>query len=91
MDEDLDALGPEELLVEAKRLRQAIRAHRDSELHDLCWYHPEMWDLLPDTKEVRPRVPRREQFLKGCQIYRDSLDKDFSQESQSDVAYKSDR
>jgi hypothetical protein len=91
MDEDLDTLTLEELVVEAKKLRQAIREHRDSELHDLCWYHPEMWDLLPDTKEVRPRVPRREQFLKGCQIYRDSLDKHFSQESQSDVEFKSDR
>jgi hypothetical protein len=47
MDEDLENLTPEQLVAEAKKLRQAIRAHRDSELHDLCWYHPEMWDLLP--------------------------------------------
>lgn len=37
MDEDLEALTHDELVVEAKKLRQAIRAHRDSELHDLCW------------------------------------------------------
>ena len=90
MDDDLEKLTPEALLIEAKKLRQAIRSHRDAELHDLCWYHPEMWDLLPDTKDVRPRVPKREQFLKGCQIYRASLDKEFSRESQADVDFKSD-
>jgi hypothetical protein len=88
MDKDLDALSAKELLVEAKKLRQAIRAHRDSELHDLCWYHPELWNLLPETKEVNPQVPNREQFLKGCQIYRDSLDKDFPPESHSEVDFK---
>ena len=88
MDGDLETLSPKELVAEAKKLRQAIRAHRDSELHDLCWYHPEMWNLLPETKNVRPHVPNREQFLRGCQIYRDSLDKDFAPESQCDVDFK---
>lgn len=89
MDEDLNKLSFQELLFEAKRLRQAIRSHRDSQMHELCWYHPEMWNLLPDTKEVRPMVPNREQFLKGCHIYRASLDRDFDSTSQIDAEYRS--
>jgi hypothetical protein len=87
MDDDLDVMSREELLVVAKRLREAIRDHRDSELHDLCWYHPEMWGLLPDTKEVKPRVPTREQFLAGCQIFRDSLDRDIDSSGHEDIGF----
>ena len=89
MDEDLEKLTHEELLRETKLLRQAIRKHRDSQMHDLCWYHPEMWNLLPDTKEVQPKVPTREQFLNGCRIYRESLDSDFEASAQIDIRYES--
>jgi hypothetical protein len=42
MDEDLDSLGREELIAEVKRLRTAIREHRDSSGHDLRWHHPKL-------------------------------------------------
>jgi hypothetical protein len=88
MDQDLQHMSPEELLAEAKKMREAIRKHRDSQLHELCWYHPEMWNLLPDKKEVRPSVPKRDQFLRGCQIYRDSLDKDIPEADQAEIEYR---
>jgi hypothetical protein len=36
MDEDLDLMTREDLIGEAKRLRQGIRQHRDSSRHKLC-------------------------------------------------------
>ena len=47
MDEDLDNLTREELMANVKELRAAIREHRDASLHDLCWYQPKLWGLLP--------------------------------------------
>ena len=41
MDEDLEAMSPEQLMAEVRKLRRGIRVHRDSTLHELCWHHPE--------------------------------------------------
>jgi hypothetical protein len=79
MDEDLEALGREALIAEVRRLRQGIRSHRDSSGHDLCWYHPELWDLLPERTEASLKVPEWPQFLQGCLRYRQSLDKQLPQ------------
>ena len=43
MDEDLDEMTRENLIDEVKKLRQGIRQHRDSSLHELCWHHPALW------------------------------------------------
>ena len=51
MDEDLAAMSREHLIDKVKRLRAAIRAHRDSTGHDLCWHHPQLWSLLPEKIE----------------------------------------
>ena len=74
MDEDLDALSREQLLEEVKRLRAGIRAHRDSSGHDLCWHHPDLWSLVPESLDPRIEVPAWPQFLRGCIRYRQSLD-----------------
>ena len=50
MDNDLDNMSREELISEIKRLRNGIRAHRDSTGHDLCWHHPELWNLFSALK-----------------------------------------
>lgn len=74
MDEDLDGLTREQLIAEVKRLRQGIRAHRDSSGHELCWHHPALWGLLPEGTDPLPVVPEWPVFLRGCIRYRQSLD-----------------
>ncbi len=74
MDDDLNGLTREQLVEEVKRLRAGIRAHRDSSGHELCWFHPELWSLLPEPPERRLTVPAWPQFLRGCIRYRQSLD-----------------
>jgi hypothetical protein len=74
LDRDLDALPFEALLDEAKSMRRAIRTHRDSTGHELCWHHPAMWDLLPDKKPIDVTVPDWPQYMRGCIRYRSSLD-----------------
>lgn len=73
-DKDLDAMSREELISEVKKLRQGIRAHRDSSGHDLCWHHPQLWSLLPEKQEAIPLVPDWPQFMRGCIKYRQSLE-----------------
>jgi len=75
MDEDLEALPREALIDEVRRLRAAIRAHRDSAGHDLCWHQPALWSLLPERTDPLPAVPEWPQFLRGCIRYRQSLDR----------------
>jgi hypothetical protein len=74
MDEDLENLSREQLLAEAKRLRAGIRAHRDATGHDLCWHHPNLWQLLPEPSTAALSVPAWPQFIRGCIRYRQSLD-----------------
>jgi len=76
MDEDLDGLGREELIAEVKRLRTAIREHRDSSGHDLCWHHPKLWGLLPERLTPEVAVPPWPKFLRGCLRYRESLERE---------------
>jgi hypothetical protein len=88
MDEDLDAMSRSELIAEVKRLRAGIRAHRDSTGHDLCWYHPELWRLLPDLTDPLPVVPTWPEFLRGCVRYRESLDKQLAHAPRSDRPFE---
>ena len=76
MDDDLESSTREELLAEVKRLRAAIRTHRDSSAHELCWYHPELWSLVPEKIPLGIAVPPWPRFLRGCVKFRESLDRD---------------
>lgn len=75
MDIDLEAMSREELLAEVRRLRNGIRAHRDSTRQELCWHHPALWALLPEKTDPVPIVPAWPQFMEGCVRYRASLDR----------------
>ena len=75
MDEDLDALSHEQLFAEIKKLRNAIRTHRDASGQELCWHHPGLWSLLPEKISPSIEVPAWPQFMSGCVRYRQSLDK----------------
>jgi hypothetical protein len=88
VDEDLDALTREQLIAEARRLRDGIRAHRDSSGHDLCWHHPDLWGLLPEKTDPIPTVPAWPEFLRGCLWYRQSLDEQLPGASRSDEPYR---
>ncbi|MGQ0712689.1 MAG: hypothetical protein ACT4PJ_03035 [Gemmatimonadaceae bacterium] len=74
MDDDLTHMTREQLIAEAKRLRDGIRVHRDSTEHELCWHHPALWGLLPEMTDPLPTVPAWPAFLRGCLRYRESLD-----------------
>lgn len=74
VDQDLDLMSREQLIAEIKKLRDGIREHRDCSGHDLCWYHPTLWSLLPEKTEHTITVPEWPQFMRGCIRYRQSLD-----------------
>ena len=74
MDEDLREMSRERLIEEVRTLRQGIREHRDTTLHELCWHHPALWGLLPEKTDPQPVVPEWPQFMAGCIRYRQSLD-----------------
>ena len=79
IDDDIDKMDRAALVFEAKRLRAAIREHRDSSGHDLCWHHPKLWSLLPEGTSAPPAIPEWPQFLRGCIKYRESLDRELPQ------------
>jgi hypothetical protein len=88
MDEDIDGLTREELIAEVKNLRGGIRAHRDTTMHALCWHHPALWSLLPDTTDPLPSVPTWPEFFRGCIQYRQSLDEQLPNAPRSGVPYQ---
>jgi hypothetical protein len=87
MDSDLGAMSREQLIVEVTRLREGIRQHRDSTLHELCWHHPALWGLLPESTDSLPEVPEWPQFLRGCIRYRESLDEQLPEAPRSSRHY----
>ncbi len=78
-DADLEQMSREQLIAEARRLREGIRGHRDTSRHDLCWFHPALWSLLPEKTDPLPEVPQWPQFMQGCIRYRQSLDEQLPQ------------
>jgi hypothetical protein len=74
LDQDLEDLSRDQVVAEVKKLRNGIRAHRDSSGHDLCWHHPDLWALLPEESDPSPEVPDWPEFMRGCIRYRQSLD-----------------
>lgn len=88
MDSDLENLTREDLINEIKKLRAAIRAHRDSSKDNLCWHHPQLWGLLPEKTDPDIAVPAWPQFLRGCLRYRESLDRQLPNAPRIDEEYK---
>ena len=69
-------MDAEQLRTELRTLRAGVRAHRDSSGHDLCWFHPQLWELLPETARADIEVPEWPVFLRGCLAYRQSLERE---------------
>ena len=87
MDEDLESLTREQLIAEAKRLREGIREHRDASGQALCWHHPKLWGLLPEPIPSSIAVPEWPQFLRGCVKYRESLDRELPDAKRIDTEF----
>lgn len=88
MDADLQEMTREQLVSEVIKLRNGIRAHRDSTGHDLCWHHPDLWSLLPDKTDPQPTVPAWPQFMRGCIRYRQSLDEQAPDAPRTDEPFR---
>lgn len=73
MDDDLSTMTHDDLMLEVRRLRNGIRNHRDAKGHNLCWYVPELWNLLPERIELQPEAPLTDEFLRCCAEYRKSI------------------
>jgi hypothetical protein len=86
MDDDLDSMSRDQLVSEVLRLRAAVREHRDSSGHDLCWHHPDLWRLLPEKTDPLPAVPAWPVFMQGCVRYRQSLDRDLPDSPRTDTS-----
>ena len=84
MDDDLHTMSREDLIAEVERLRAGIRQHRDAQGHDLCWYHPALWSLLPEKTDPVPSIPNWPNFLQGCVRFRKSLDEQAPQAPRTD-------
>lgn len=87
MDEDLTGMSREQLIEEVRKLRQGIRSHRDSTGHELCWYHPALWRLLPEKQDPLPAVPEWPQFMEGCVRFRRSLDEQLPDAPRSNLPF----
>ena len=74
MDNDLQAMERDALIAEVMKLRTGIRQHRDTTGHELCWFHPALWTLLPERVGPKIAVPPWDKFMRGCIRYRQSLD-----------------
>ena len=86
-DADLDTMTQAELLAAARVMRSAIREHRDKIGHELCWHHPDLWGLLPDSPNGGMIVPEWPQFMRGCIRYRQSLDEQLAAAPRTDKEF----
>src|SRR5262245_18159066 len=85
MDDDILNWTREELIAEVVRLRNGIRAHRDSSGHDLCWHHQKLWCRVPSTTLKRLAAPSWPQCLRGCIKCRESLDRELPDASRTNA------
>ena len=76
LNADLQLLSREKLIEEVIKLRDGIRKHRDASGHDLCWHHPELWNLLPEKITPEIAIPEWSEFIPRCAAYRRSLDQE---------------
>lgn len=88
MDDDLESRSRNQLVAEVKKLRSAIRSHRDASGHDLCWHHPDLWALLPEKVAPSLEIPAWPQFMRGCIKYRQSLDEQLPNAQRSEQEFK---
>lgn len=87
LDADLHDLDRNALIEEVKRLRAGIRGHRDASGHELCWFQPRLWSLLPEPLRPEIKVPDWPRFMAGCVSFRSSLDREASTAPRTEEHY----
>jgi hypothetical protein len=87
VDSDIASMTQAQLIAEVKKLRAGIRQHRDCSGHELCWYQPDLWSLLPEKADPPQQVPEWPQFLRGCIKYRQSLDAQLAGAARTDQEF----
>lgn len=70
-DIDLDSMSIEELKLEAKKLRDSIRYHRDQKGDDRCWVDDlRLYEALPEGAVGHDStLPTEEVFLANCKRF----------------------
>jgi hypothetical protein len=71
MDEDLDQMDEASLRAEAKKLRAAIRYHKDQKGDDRCWVDDlRLYEALPEGAAGHDStLPTEEVFLENCKRF----------------------
>lgn len=53
--------------------KQIIQEWVDQQVHDRCWYYPDLFNQLVDLFEIKatkePKLPLLEEFKEGCCRY----------------------
>lgn len=70
-DQDLSEMTEEQLRDEAKKLRAAIRYHRDQKGDDRCWVDDiRLYEALPEgPSNYDPTLPPEDVFLENCKRF----------------------
>jgi hypothetical protein len=69
-DEDIELKTVHELRGEVRKLRHAIRHHRDMKGNDRCWMDDlELYGHLPEGHDADLSLPTKEDFLRRCAAY----------------------
>lgn len=70
-DQDLNEMTNDQLLAEAKKLRAAIRYHRDQKGDDRCWVDDvRLYEALPEGPvNYDPTLPPEDVFLENCKRF----------------------
>ncbi len=84
VDVDIEGLTRAQLKAEVRRLRDAIRGHRDQKGHDRCWLDDlELYSKISDEDAkiaFDGTLPPKAEFLAGCAQYHDKRSSGVSHE-----------
>jgi len=75
VDDDINQIGPEQLRGELRKLRSAVRYHRDQRGDDRCWLDDvKLYKALPEgeVQFAEFKLPCRQKFLSSCSKFWES-------------------
>lgn len=70
LDTDVPAMTPAQLRQEVKRLRHAVRKHRDASENARCWHNDlVLYGTLPEEIKPGRMLGDEKKLLQNCQRY----------------------